>query len=124
VTSDEEIERRRALGTDPLSGRYRSGEEEAAIRLETRVGILTRDPTGVGDWIDAHGRACDAVGPVPMAHFNEQAFVRQIDRHLLKHGVDFVVVDVTGLLDTQARAAMDHVAGLPDQQRQRIILQP
>jgi len=61
---DEET-RRRQLGVDPATQRYRPLEEGAALRLEHRVGPLRRDPTGTCDWIDGQGRTYDAVGPVP-----------------------------------------------------------
>ena len=60
-----------------------------ADRLQQRVGRLQRDPSGDGDWIDQAGRVYDAVGPVPDAKFFDAAsFDAQIDKHLLKQGVD------------------------------------
>jgi hypothetical protein len=66
---DEET-RRRQLGVDPATQRYRPLEEGAALRLEHRVGPLRRDPTGTCDWIDGQGRTYDAVGPVPAGRLN------------------------------------------------------
>lgn len=39
----DEIARRRSLGMDPASGLYRLLEEQAALRLEQKVGRLRRD---------------------------------------------------------------------------------
>jgi hypothetical protein len=49
----DDATRRRQLGVDPATQRYRSVEEQAALRLEQRVGPLQRDTTGMSDWIDA-----------------------------------------------------------------------
>ncbi len=88
---DEET-RRRQLGVDPATQRYRPLEERAALQLEHRVGPLRRDPTGTCDWLDGQGRTYDAVGPVPAGRLNVPAFLRQITRHLLKQGLDTVVI--------------------------------
>ena len=53
--SNDNAARRRQLGRDPASDRYRPLEEQAAFRLEQRVGPLQRDPTGTSDWVDAQG---------------------------------------------------------------------
>jgi hypothetical protein len=47
--SNDNADRRRQLGLDPASGRYRPLEEQAALRLEQRVGPLQRAPTGTSD---------------------------------------------------------------------------
>ncbi len=118
-----ELLHKRELGLDPQSGRFRPLEAEAGSRLEQRVGRLRRDPSGDADWIDRARRTYDAVGPVPPQHFDLGAFTRQIDRHLLKQGLDFVVVDRAGL-SAARRAAVDaHINGLPAAQRARIIVQ-
>ena len=51
--SGDHADRRRHLGVDPVTGRYHPLEEQAALRLEQRVGALHRDPTDTADWIDA-----------------------------------------------------------------------
>ena len=50
----EEVARRRALGSDLRTGQYRLAEEEAALRLEQRVGRVQRAPaSSPGDYVDA-----------------------------------------------------------------------
>jgi hypothetical protein len=119
-----EIARRRALGADPASGLHRPAEERAALILERRAGLLTRDPSGAADWLDAAGRSYDAVGPVPAGRFDLGAFTRQIDQHLRKQGLDRVVVDITGLSATDRGSVLSHISRLPAPERARIIIQP
>jgi len=119
----EEVGRRRSLGTDP-TGQWRAAEEGAALRLEQQVGQLRRDPSKVGDWIDKSGKVVyDAVGPVPSKHFDLGSFTRQIDKHLLKQGVDKIVVDLTGLSETVRAEVLKYISGLSDALRARIIIQ-
>jgi hypothetical protein len=115
--------RRRQLGVDPATQRYRPLEEQAALRLEQRVGPLQRDTTGMSDWIDAQGMTYDAVGPVPAGRLNLQAFLRQVDKHLLKQGLDRVVIDLTGFPVAERRAVFTHLRWLRPTDRARIILQ-
>jgi hypothetical protein len=119
---DEET-RRRQLGVDPATQRYRPLEERAALRLEQRVGPLRRDPTGTCDWMDGQGRTYDAVGPVPVGRLHVQAFLRQITKHLLKQGLDTVVIDLTGFTAAERRAVFTHLRGLRPTERTRILLQ-
>jgi hypothetical protein len=121
--SNDNADRRRQLGLDPASGRYRPLEEQAALRLEQRVGLLQRDPTGTSDWIDAHGMTYDAVGPVPVGRLNVRAFLRQIDRHLLKRGLDKVVIDLSDFTAAERRSVFRHLRQLGLPERARIILQ-
>ena len=119
-----ELARRRSLGVDPASGRYRLAEEQAALRLEQQIGRqVTRDPSGTGDWLDAAGRTYDAVGPVPAGRFDLASFTRQIGKHLLKQGLDKVVVDVTGLSEAEVAAVMSHIKSLTSAEQARIIVQ-
>ena len=119
----DDATRRRQLGIDPATQRYRPLEEQAALRLEQRVGPLQRDPTGMGDWIDAQGVTYDALGPVPVGRLNIQAFLRQIDKHLLKQGLDKVVIDLTGFPAVERRAVFTHLRRLRPTDRARIMLQ-
>ena len=119
---DEET-RRRQLGVDPATQRYRPLEERAALQLEHRVGPLRRDPTGTCDWLDGQGRTYDAVGPVPVGRLNIQAFLRQITKHLLKQGLDTVVIDLTGFTAAERRAVFTHLRGLRSAERTRLLLQ-
>ena len=119
----DEPTRRRQLGVDPATQRYRRLEEQAALRLEQRVGPLRRDPTGTSDWIDAQGVTYDAVGPVPAGRLNVQAFLRQIDKHLRKRGLDKVVIDLTGFTAAERRAVFTHLRRLYPAERARLMLQ-
>ena len=119
----DEATRRRQLGVDPATQRYRPREEQAALRLEQRVGPLRRDPTGTSDWIDAQGVTYDAVGPVPAGRLNVQAFLRQIDKHLLKQGLNKVVLDLTDFTAVERRAVFTHLRRLRPAERARIMLQ-
>lgn len=108
---------RRRLGTDPASGRYRAAEADAALRLQARVGPLHRATTGDADWIDESGRTYDAVGPVPAPFFNVDSFNASIDAHLRKQGVNFIVVDLTGLSSGQRAAVQTHIDRLAEKGR-------
>jgi hypothetical protein len=119
----DEGTRRRQLGVDPATQRYRPLEERAALRLEQRVGPLRRDPTGTCDWLDGQGMTYDAVGPVPAGRLNIQAFLRQITKHLLKQGLDKVVIDLTGFTAAERRAVFTHLRGLRPAERARILVQ-
>lgn len=119
----DEATRRRQLGIDPATRRYRPLEEHAALRLEQRVGLLRRDPTGTSDWIDAQGVTYDAVGPVPVGRLDVQAFLRQIDKHLQKRGLDKVVIDLTGFTAVERHAVFTHLRRLRPDERTRLILQ-
>jgi hypothetical protein len=87
------------------------------------VGPLQRDTTGMSDWIDAQGMTYDAVGPVPAGRLNLRAFLRQIDKHLLKQGLDRVVIDLTGFPVAERRAIYTYLRRLHPTDRARIILQ-
>ena len=119
----DDATRRRQLGVDPATQRYRPLEEQAALRLEQRVGLLQRDTTGMSDWIDAQGMTYDAVGPVPAGRLNLRAFLRQVDKHLLKQGLDKVVIDLTGFPMAERRAVFMHLRRLRPTDRVRIMLQ-
>jgi hypothetical protein len=118
----DEVGRRRSLGTDP-TGQWRAAEEQAALRLEKRVGQLTRDPSKAGDWIDKNGNVYDAVGPVPGRHFDLGSFTRQIDKHLLKQGIDKIVVDLAGLSGAVRAEVINYISGLSDAQKAKLIIQ-
>ncbi|ETW97908.1 MAG: hypothetical protein ETSY1_20900 [Candidatus Entotheonella factor] len=115
--------RRRLLGVDPASQRYRPLEEQAALRLEQRVGPLQREPTGSSDWVDGQGVTYDAVGPVPAGRLNIRAFLRQIDRHLLKQGLDKIVIDLTDFTMAERRTVFMHLKRLDQAERARMIRQ-
>ena len=87
------------------------------------MGLLQRDTTGMSDWIDAQGMTYDAVGPVPAGRLNLRAFLRQVDRHLLKQGLDRVIIDLTGFPVAERRAVFTHLRRLRPTYRARIILQ-
>jgi hypothetical protein len=118
----DDAARRKNLGVDKANGQYRAGEEAAAVRLEQKVGPLTRTDD-VGDWLDLQGNVYDAVGPVPGGRFNLGSFTRQIDKHLLKQGVDFTVVDLANLTNAERNSVLNYIGTLSQQQQARIIVQ-
>jgi hypothetical protein len=63
------------------------------------------------------------VGPVPAGRLNVQAFLRQIDRHLLKQGLDKVVIDLTDVPSAERRAVFAHLRRLRPVERTRLMLQ-
>ena len=73
--------------------------------------------------MDGQGRTYDAVGPVPAGRLNVPAFLRQITKHLLKQGLDTVVIDLTGFTAAERRAVFTHLRGLHPNERTRILLQ-
>jgi hypothetical protein len=76
-----------------------------------------------GDWIDARGTTYDAVGPVPNARFfNYTDFTAQISKHLLKQGLDYTVVDLTGLNATQVSSVRAFINTLSEVQRNHIMI--
>jgi hypothetical protein len=65
----------------------------------------------------------DAVGPVPAGRLNVQAFLRQIDKHLLKRGLDKAVIDLTDFTAVERRAVFMHLPRLRPADRARLMLQ-
>jgi hypothetical protein len=63
------------------------------------------------------------VGPVPAGRLNVQAFLRQITKHLLKQGLDKVVIDLTDFTAVERRVVFTHLRGLRPTERTRILLQ-
>ena len=119
-----EAGRRRSLGIDPASGKYRPGEEQAALLLERTTGPLLRDPSGQADWLDAAGRSYDAVGPVPPGKFVLRSVTRQIDKHLLKQGLDRVVVDLSARAASERNSVLAFISRLSSAEQTRMIVQP
>lgn len=113
----------RELGLDPdIGGRFRPQEALVASDVERLTGRrLTRSST-VGDWVDEAGRTYDAVGPVPVQHFDFASFAGSISSHLLKSGLDFVVIDLRGLPDFDVRQVDGFIARLGNADRLRLII--
>jgi hypothetical protein len=65
----------------------------------------------------------DAVGPVPIGRLNVQAFLRQIDKHLLKRGLDKAVIDLTDFTAAERHAVFMHLRRLRPAERARLMLQ-
>ena len=70
---------------------------------------------------DQYSRSFDAVGPVPAEHFKPGSFTRSIDNHLLKQGLDRVVVDMTGMKASHIASVRQHIELLPSAFQERII---
>lgn len=125
--------RRRALGNDPATRRYRANEEATALRVEAQLGItLTRfQPTArqpKGDWIDhSSGLVYDGCSPAPSAHFSRpqswQSYQRSLTEHLASPSVDRVVVDVTGLglIPEQISVLVTYLGSLSPAEQARVV---
>jgi RHS repeat-associated protein len=113
----------RELGMDPARGsKYSPAEANTALRLESQVGRLRRDPTGQADWIGPGGRLYDAVGAgLKSKYFNYEAFTKSISEHLVDSRVN-VVVDVRGLSGGQRFAVDRYIRGLDEAQKGRITI--
>jgi hypothetical protein len=65
------------------------------------------------DWTDDLGRTYDAMGDGTTAtNLNVSAFIKSLDRHLLK-GNNFTVIDLTGYKPDQIAAITQYVNSLP-----------
>jgi hypothetical protein len=112
----------RSLGLNPATNQFNAGEAATALRLEAHLNRrLTRDPSGDADWIDSAGRTYDAVGPVPDQHFDAAAFSASVGRHLRQQGLDYVVVDATGMNAGNITQIDRYLQSLPADQARRII---
>jgi hypothetical protein len=112
----------RELGLDPAKKVFSPEEAATGTRLEQILGQkINRDPSGASDWIGRGGRTYDAVGPVPVEHFNVESFKKSIDGHLLKQGLDRVVVDMTGMPTRQTVPVAEYIATLSPAARARIL---
>ncbi len=124
--SPEEQQHLRELGTDPKKG-FQQAEQDAAQLLEERVGPLVRSPDSDYDWTSPDGKTTyDAVGPLPpqaLARFNIDEFTASINGHLLTQGLDYVVVDTTGLTPDQKKAVATYIASRTPAEQARIIQQ-
>jgi hypothetical protein len=112
---------KRELGLDPATKGFRAVEAEAGYRLEAQLGRrLTRDPSGVAEFIDKAGRSYDLVGAgLKSKHFNYDGFVGELYKHLFKS--DRVVVDVSGLTRAQAASVQGFVNRLTREEAAKII---
>ncbi len=116
------------LGRDPASGgKLKVHEVECATKLEGRVGKLTRDPSGKGDWIDASGRVYDGIGPVkPGFQHKIDDYIDSIRRHLAsenKMTVQEFVVDVRRLTSAEVAQVERAVGGLRGKTTRTISIQ-
>jgi len=110
------------LGTDPaIGGAFRAAEGQAGARLEAQLGRrLSRDPTGVADFVRG-GTTYDLVGAgLKSKYFNLEKVTGEIAGHLQK--ADRVVVDVSQFTRAQTASVQEFVKGLGEQASRVIIL--
>jgi RHS repeat-associated protein len=102
--------------------RLSAAEQATAIRLQQKLGRNLRESHHVGaEYVDELGRTYDALGdPAASRFWDEAAFTRSIDTHLLKSN-DFTVIDMTGFTTEQVRAVGAYVDGLPSSHQEQII---
>ena len=110
------------MGLDPAKGKFNAVEAAVATRLEIQLNTrLSREMTGNFDWVNKAGRTFDAVGPAPSKYFNYESFTNSINAHLLKQGLDTVVVDMTGMANTQKSLVGNYIGGLSKSSQSRIV---
>jgi hypothetical protein len=110
------------LGTEAKSGQFRQAEADTGSLLQDEVGSLKRSSDPAYDWVDAEGNTYDGVGPPPSRYFNPPSFNQSISNHLLKQGLDNVVVNITNLTAEQQAAIEAYISRLSAQDQGRIIL--
>jgi hypothetical protein len=82
---------------------------------------LTESAHEGAEYVDQFGRTYDALGnPKASQFWNEQQFLNQIDKHLLKSN-DFTVVDLTGFTDAQITTVKSYINSLPAASQAKII---
>jgi hypothetical protein len=117
---------RQVLGFDPAPMRFRANEADTALRVEAKRSIVLdrfapATAADKGDWFDvASGEVYDGCSPPESRFFNQQItngrFEAALREHLNHPGVNFVVIDITGLGLTPAQevtldALIERVAG-------------
>ncbi len=97
------------LGYDPAIGKFRQGEAETAVRIESERDVrLERAQIDESyDWIDSHGRTYDAVGNFSARYLDLQwdHFKTKVEHHLEK--ADFVPIDVAKFTPEQRERIHD-----------------
>jgi hypothetical protein len=106
----------------PEATRLSAAEQATAARLQAQRGLRLRESPHVGaEYVDELGRTYDALGnPRASEFWNEGAFLRSIDSHLLKAN-DFTVIDMTGFTQSQTSAVNSYINSLPKTSQERII---
>jgi hypothetical protein len=100
------------LGTDPVQG-YIEEEAKVASKLLQRGHDIFRYRTNEFDWIDLAGEIYDAVGSVKAVHFNFASYTAAIESHLLKQGLNHVVVDLSRLHPLQRESVVAFIKTIP-----------
>ncbi|MGW6197497.1 hypothetical protein ACWF0M_15240 [Kribbella sp. NPDC055110] len=101
------------LGYDPAIGKFRHGEAETAVRIESQRDVrLERARIDESyDWIDSHGRTYDAVGNFSARYLDRQweHFKTKVEHHLEK--ADYVPIDVARFTPEQRERIRDTFGG-------------
>ena len=113
----------RELGTDPaVGGRFRASEAATATRLEQKLGrSLSRYTDPGADWIDANRTTYDAVSPGFSQYYDPGSFTNAIAKHLIKQGLDKLVIDMTGSSTAEIESVNTFLSTLNPSQLNRII---
>src|SRR5437016_867385 len=101
-------------------GRLTEGEETTAARLKQVPELWERDfwtsEHKGADYIDDLGRSFDATGiPAASENWNEEKFLDNIARHLLKSN-DYTVIDLTGFTPEQIGAVNRYLDTVDEKQ--------
>jgi hypothetical protein len=99
-------ERRRVLGMDAATGKFKEAEVFAGVRYEAKTGHTLRRPNPnneSGDFVDSVAQ-WDIKGPIPSkGKFN--GFLQSLVEHFVNHpaGDERIVVDVAGFSSSQVQ---------------------
>lgn len=109
----------------PHATRLEAAEQATAGRLlkhpEYTGGRLIESPHKGAEYVDELGRSYDAMGePKASQYWNEQKFLRAIDKHVQKSN-DFTVIDLTDFAPEHIEIVRDYVNSLPPKARETII---
>ena len=98
-------------------------EQATAARLQqAQPGLrLTESAHEGAEYVDQFGHTYDALGnPKASQFWNEQQFLSQINKHLLKSN-DFTVIDLTGITEAQISVVRNYTNSLPAASQAKII---
>jgi hypothetical protein len=75
------------------------------------------------DWVDAYRRTYDGVGSaVTSNNFDFDEMSAAVHKHLVKSGLDKVVLDVSRLAPSQAAQMAAYVSRLPSADQARVMI--
>ena len=106
----------------PNATRLSEAEQATAGRLQAQTGRTLKESEHVGsEYVDEFGKTYDQLGdPLASKFWNENEFLKSIDKHLLKSN-DFTVVDLTGFTDAQITTIRNYINSLSAASQAKII---